>query len=301
MPYAEQDSRTAETPANLRTATVVDIVPATDTRITHTLHPDASLQRGGENNIRQSVEHEALVKYGNADVLLEPQYIVHKQRGLFRSKITSITVSGRPAYYANYRALHDSVWSNPSFNGLYCPPPVSCAHCCQHGGLCNHPAFDALDLPYSGRRSHGGGYKGGFLGASSSSSSAVATSARTRGVVKSISSYVGVDYGSFACGALLDVEYQFNPYLTVGGGIGVSLWEFEMDDVPLYAAVRLNLSKQAKCFYLDYKMGANLIDEEAMVGIGLGYHFSNMDIVFQSLIYPDYGEADIGVSFGFRF
>ena len=291
-------ARTAETPANLRTATVVDIVPATDTRITHTLYPDASLHRAGENNIRHAVEHEALVKYGNADVLLEPQYIVHKQRGLFRSKITSITVSGRPAYYTNYRALNDSVWSNPAFNGLYCPPPASCDHCCKHDDLCNHPAHDALDLPYSGRRSYGG-KSGGFFG--SSSSSASSSSSRTRGLVKSISPYIGGEDGYFAYGALLDVGYRFSPYFTVGGGIGVGLWDFEMDDVPLYASVCINTSKKANCFFLNYRIGADISDAEPMLGVGLGYHFNKMDISFQSLIYPEYNEADVGLALGFRF
>ena len=74
-----------------------------------------------------------------------------------------------------------------------------------------------------------------------------------------------------------------------------------MDDIPLYAAVRANLSKQFNCLFLDYKVGADIADAELMVGIGLGYHFDKMDITFQSLIYPEYNEADVGVSIGFRF
>ena len=68
----DKTARTAETLENLRSATVVDIIPATEARITHTLRPDATLLRGGEANVRQAAEHEALVKYGNADILLEP-------------------------------------------------------------------------------------------------------------------------------------------------------------------------------------------------------------------------------------
>lgn len=297
----DKTARTAETLENLRSATVVDIIPATEARITHTLRPDATLLRGGEANVRQAAEHEALVKYGNADILLEPQYIVHKERRLFRTKILSVTVSGRPAYYTNYRALHDSVWANPVFNGLYCPP-VHNDQCCHHGSLCDHPAFDALDCPpYMRHHSHGGGIRGGFLGTSSSSPSIVGAT-HTKGWAMGIMPYLGSESAEeFACGALLDLGYKFNPHVIVGGGIGVALYGSYLDDIPLYAHLRINFSKKTNCFFFDYRAGADLYDMTPMIGYGLGYHFKKIDVSLQGLVYPDYGETDLGIAFGFRF
>ena len=44
-------ARTAEVAPSLKSATVVDIVPATDQRITYTLEPTKALQRGGVKKI----------------------------------------------------------------------------------------------------------------------------------------------------------------------------------------------------------------------------------------------------------
>lgn len=312
-------ARTADTPTNLRTATVVDIVPATETRITHTLNPDASLQRGGEQNIRQAVEHEALVKFGNADILLEPQYIVQKERGLFRSKITSITVSGRPAYYTNYRTLHDSVWCNPSFNGL-CTSHYS--SCCHHSDLCDHPALDALKcLPYAGNHSHGGNSRGGFFEShqSTSSSTSAVTNAPTRGFTKGVSIFLGGEDEVFSLEAALNLGYQFNPYLEIGAGFGLDFYDFELDDIPLYGYARLNLSKREKHIFLDGKWGGDLYDMDALMGFSIGYCFGAFDLAFQYLNYSgenesynggyyggyyatySYSETEIGVTARFRF
>lgn len=53
------------------------------------------------SNVKENVTAE-LVKESNADVLLEPQYIVHKG-GLFRGG--SVTVIGIPASYKNFHEM----------------------------------------------------------------------------------------------------------------------------------------------------------------------------------------------------
>lgn len=291
-------ARTAETQSYLQSATVVDIVPATEERITHTLTPDLSLLRGGENNVKQAVEHEALVKYGNADILLEPQYIIHKERKLIGSKITSITVSGRPAYYTNYRTLHDSVWCNPVFRGVYQPKALPLAASKNPLAILRKPT-----------------------------SKTPTSSIRTKGFTKGASLFLGGEDDDFACGVLLNAGYQFNPYLEVGAGVGLDFWALELDDIPLFGYVRVNLSKKEKHFYLDYKVGGDLLDLDAMMGFAVGYCFGKFDVAFHMTSYSgsyeyyndgyydyyyggyyggyyetrSYYENQFGVSFNFRF
>lgn len=275
-------ARTAETQSYLQSATVVDIVPATDERITHTLTPDLSILRGGEKNVKQAVEHEALVKYGNADILLEPQYIIHRERKLIGSKITSITVSGRPAYYTNYRALHDSVWCNPVFRGVYQPK--------------------ALPLPASMKPF------AAFRKPAANNTSAV----RTKGFQKGASLFLGgEDDGTFVFGALLNLGYQINPYVEVGAGIGLSFYDIDLDDIPLYGYARFNLGKKANHFFFDTKLGGDVFDMETLIGFGIGYCFGKFDLAFQMLEYSGeyygyygyihYKETEFGASLSYRF
>ena len=46
---------------------------------------------------------ELLMKSGNADVLVAPEFTFVKRRGLFGSKFKSVEVSGYPAKYKNFR------------------------------------------------------------------------------------------------------------------------------------------------------------------------------------------------------
>lgn len=110
-------ARTADIPSAQYNATVADL-KVTD-RISYTMQPSKAVQRGGMSNVKQAAESEALEKKGgNADILLEPQFVIEKKRTLFGSKVKSITVSGRPATYTNFRSLDDSVWVNPVFRGV---------------------------------------------------------------------------------------------------------------------------------------------------------------------------------------
>lgn len=110
-------SRTEMIQSSARSATVADLDVYPD-RVTATLQVGKSLMRGGEANVKHAAEAEALAKYGKGDLLLEPQYVVKKKRGLLRTRIVEISVSGRPASYKNFRSLNDSVWTNPVFNGV---------------------------------------------------------------------------------------------------------------------------------------------------------------------------------------
>ena len=282
-------ARTADTYSNLQSATVVDIVPATEQRITHTLHPDYSLIRGGENNVKQAAEHEALLKYGNADVLLEPQYIIQRERMLFGSKITAITVSGRPAYYTNYRSLHDSVWCNPVFRGVYQPKAL--------------PMASRGKLPFV--------KKGGMT---SRAEAPRVAPYRTKGFHTYLTPFIG--YGAYDCrhaykegtalGAFLTLGYQFGPYLYLGAGVGVNGMNggsvYYDDDhtklrgtyIPLYGDLRINFSKKRNTPFIEAKLGYGAGGTTDAVGGGffggaaVGYSFGDFDIAFQFLSHNHY-------------
>ena len=112
-------AKTADTPASLLSATVADLQVSPE-RITYTMEPSKKLQRAGLANVKQAAEQEALMKHGNADVLVDAEYvIVCTNYFIFGKDIASITVSGRPAKYVNFHSLNDSVWCNPTFRENY--------------------------------------------------------------------------------------------------------------------------------------------------------------------------------------
>ena len=109
-------ARTESVPYSMYNATEadLDVVPQ---RITYTLKPSKAIRRGGSANCKNAAIQEALTQNGNADLLLEPQFVVNKKKRLFGSKITEITVTGRPAFYKNFRSMDDKVWTDPVFRG----------------------------------------------------------------------------------------------------------------------------------------------------------------------------------------
>lgn len=72
-------------------------------KITHTHKTTAKERRGGRKNIISSTIQEALQANGGGDVLVAPQYVTIKKTGLFGSKIKTVTVSGYPAKYKNFK------------------------------------------------------------------------------------------------------------------------------------------------------------------------------------------------------
>lgn len=109
---------TEKLPAAFFNATVADMDVAPE-RIYYTMTPSKALQRGvGLNNVKQAAVNEALQKNGNADVLVEPEFvIVQRKRFLAPRRVMQITVSGRPAKYTGFHSLNDSVWCDPIFRG----------------------------------------------------------------------------------------------------------------------------------------------------------------------------------------
>ncbi len=112
-------AKTADMPASFYQATAADLEVAPE-RITYTMTPSAEVRRGGLDNVKRAAMQEALIKNGNADILVEPEFVISRQkRFILPPVITSVTVSGRPAKYKGFRSLNDSVWCNPIFRSGY--------------------------------------------------------------------------------------------------------------------------------------------------------------------------------------
>lgn len=111
-------AKSADTKSSLLSATVADI-EVSPIRVSYTMAPSKSLQRAGLNNVKQAAIQECLIKNGNADVLVDAEYVIEQEKLLFGKRINSITVSGHPAKYKGYRSLNDSVWCNPIFRATY--------------------------------------------------------------------------------------------------------------------------------------------------------------------------------------
>ena len=107
-------ARTESVPYGMYNATVADLEVAPQ-RISYTLVPSKEIRKAGLNNCKKACIQEALEKNGNADLLVEPQFVYSMKRTLFGNKVISVTVTGRPAKYKNFRSLPDRVWTDEIF------------------------------------------------------------------------------------------------------------------------------------------------------------------------------------------
>ena len=75
-----------------------------DTRISYDFYTTKSIRRGGRQNVYDCATAEALMRNGNADVLVAPEYETYIRKGLFGpKKIKRVVVSGFPAKYKNFK------------------------------------------------------------------------------------------------------------------------------------------------------------------------------------------------------
>ena len=107
-------ARTESVPYGMYNATVADLEVGPE-RITYTITPSKEIRKAGLGNCKEACIQEALEENGNADLLVEPQFVYSMKRTLFGNKVTSVTVTGRPAKYKNFRSLPDDVWTNEVF------------------------------------------------------------------------------------------------------------------------------------------------------------------------------------------
>lgn len=89
-------------------AAVISDLEVSNQKITYTYSPTKAIQRGGVNNCINAAISEALAANGNGDVLVETQPAVVIRTGLFGGrKIKSVTVTGYPAKYKNFRSADE--------------------------------------------------------------------------------------------------------------------------------------------------------------------------------------------------
>lgn len=90
--------------SSLGSATNTDL-EVQNTRITYTYRPKKSVRRAGMRNVKATAISEALKANGNGDVLVEPQFETRTRTGLLGKKIKSVTVTGYPAVFKNFRVV----------------------------------------------------------------------------------------------------------------------------------------------------------------------------------------------------
>lgn len=317
-------ARTAETSAAIKNATVADL-KVTDHRVTYTMNPSKSIQRGGLSNVKQAAIQEALTQNGNADVMVEPEFVIEKERTLFGTRINSITVSGRPAYYQNFRTLNDSVWATPGFYGQPNVVYVNKAPAHGNGGYGSYGAA---------KRSGLAGVVGGVLGKLSGRGIDRDGSARRTGLGFNIdlmggyenthSEYSGhgeshseTSDGKGYLGAFGTIGLQTNPHWFFGVGSGYMYgWDNETEIVPIFGDIRYYFSPQKSSFFIDYKIGGSFevsstpgLSGGLMLAPSFGYSVGPVSLALQFL-YQEFGtevsdlkvsSSHVGLTLGFKF
>lgn len=294
-------ARTASTSATIKNATVADL-RVSDKRVTYTMSPSKAIQRAGLNNVKQAAIQEALTLNGNADVMVEPEFVIEQERSLFGSHISSITVTGRPAYYENFRTLPDSVWHKPGFYGQ---PEV--VYVGTHDGKLV-PSYGApkrggigglvdklsgknknqnqvkIEREDTGWRRSGmdvyltfmGGFESWGVG------SGHAAGGYTLSHIE--------DHGSYF-GGMLTVGYNVTPHWFLGVGAG-AYWSERKDmcNVPVYGNIRYNFSgRKRSTWFLDYKGGMNIVPntkslkDGVMLAFSVGRDFGRFELAAQTM------------------
>lgn len=97
---------------------VISDLDVSDQKITYTLIPSRKVRRGGLKNCINTAISEALEKNGGGDVLVETQNAIVQRTGvLFWTKIKSVTVTGYPATYKNFRPADTETVKQGILNG----------------------------------------------------------------------------------------------------------------------------------------------------------------------------------------
>lgn len=112
----QKTARTETLPYAMYNATVAELEVSPE-RISYTMEPTKEIRKFGTANCKKACISEVLTANGNADILVEPQFVIESKKTIGPAKVKRITVTGRPAKYKAFRSLPDSVWCNPIFRG----------------------------------------------------------------------------------------------------------------------------------------------------------------------------------------
>lgn len=91
---------------NIAAAVIADL-DISNQKITYTYVPTLNVRKLGAKNCINAAISEALLANGNGDILIETQAAVIQTQGLFGRKIKSVTVSGYPAKYKNFKSADE--------------------------------------------------------------------------------------------------------------------------------------------------------------------------------------------------
>lgn len=101
------------------TAAVTSDLEVSNKKIVYTYYPSKSIRCGGLKNVKAAAIAEALKMNGSGDILVEPQMEVVERVGLFK-KIKSVTVSGYPATYKNFKTVDSETLKKMMVNSGSC-------------------------------------------------------------------------------------------------------------------------------------------------------------------------------------
>lgn len=87
-------------------AAVISDLEVSNQKITYT-YPTNEVRKGGLKNCINTAIREALLQNGKGDILIETQEAVVQRYGFFGKKIKSVTVTGYPAKYKNFRSADE--------------------------------------------------------------------------------------------------------------------------------------------------------------------------------------------------
>ena len=277
-------ARSADTSASINNATVADL-NVTDHRITYTMTPSKEIQRAGLANVKQAAIQEALTANGNADVMVEPEFVISmKNKFILGKEVSSITVTGRPAYYKNFRTLNDSVWATPGFLGQ---PNRSAGY--GYNSKKSGGTLGAILGVFSGKKAKEAKSYGNNYGYSYDVNSGFGAKIEAVGGIqrlKDSDSSEKTKTHPYA-GGYVTLGYHVIPNLFIGAGTGCT-WDFERAFalLPVYGYARFNFSPYREGFYVDLKVGGSTMlndsefDGGAFVNPSIGYSFGHVDIAF---------------------
>ena len=87
----------------IKTKTSADLVVDNE-KANFTYRPTKKVRKCGTKNVIATAVSEALKTNNNADVLVAPEYEITVKKGFLGKKIKSVTVTGYPAKYKNFRS-----------------------------------------------------------------------------------------------------------------------------------------------------------------------------------------------------
>ncbi len=298
---AVSSCKTPDMMVTTKTATTIDVGTAVHSatvadmkvgdRISYTMVPTKEVQNGGEANVKSAAEAEALEKLGgNADLLLEPQYVIQKKNG----KIVSITVSGRPATFVNFRSLPDSLVANSAYRA-YRPvarPAVGAAAAPRN----LNPVDEALRRLGIGSapRSREDAAAGAAPRQVERRVKAPRVKGARAGRLSPVLEYFGgYGYGEANTGVNLLFNYHFNNHWAAGVGVGYNYFTYdELKSVPLFLNARYSFSPKAKTWFAEARLGGNIhcgsdgyscneYGSGVHFGLGLGYHWKYFEMALR--------------------